>query len=90
MEEKFIEYAPLILVVTMYFVQNNLFVKPEKLEEKHRKILEDVDKKLLKHKENFVELNAYKEFQSRVLNSIDNVDKNVNELKEFLMSKNKE
>lgn len=90
MEEKFIEYAPIILVVIFFFVQNNLFVKPERLEEKHREILNDVDKKLSALKENFVELNAYKEFQSRMLDSMDIVNKNVNELKEFLMSKNKE
>lgn len=90
MEQKFFEFAPFILVVVMYIYQNNIFVRPEKLEQKHREILDEVDKKLEKHKQNFVELNAYKEFQNRVLNSIDKVDKNINELKEFLMSKNKE
>lgn len=85
--EKFIEYAPLIVVVLMFFIQNNIFVKPEILEKKHREILDDVEARLVKIRENFVELNAYKEFQNRVLDSIDNVDKNVNELKEFLMNK---
>ena len=82
------EYAPLIVVVLMFFVQNNVFVKPEALEKKHREILDDVDDKLSKVKESFVEVSAYKEFQNRVLDSIDNVDRNVNELKEFLMKRN--
>lgn len=39
-----IEFAPLILVVLYFFWQNNVFVKPEQLERKHREILEDVDR----------------------------------------------
>ena len=39
-----IEFAPLILVVLAFFWQNNVFVKPEQLERKHREILEDVDR----------------------------------------------
>ena len=85
MEQKIIEFAPIIIVVLMYFWQNNVFVRPEQLEKKHREIIEDVDKKL----QDYVELNAYKEFQSRVIASIDNVDKNVNELKDFIMGNNK-
>jgi len=85
MEEKLIEFAPIVIVVLMYFWQNNVFVRPEQLEKKHREIIEDVDKKL----QDYVELNAYKEFQSRVIASIDNVDKNVNELKDFIMGNNK-
>ena len=85
MEEKLIEFAPIVIVVLMYFWQNNVFVRPEQLEKKHREIIEDVDKKL----QDYVELNAYKEFQSRVIASIDNVNKNVNELKDFIMGNNK-
>lgn len=85
MEDKIVDFAPIIIVILMYFWQNNVFVRPEQLEKKHREIIEDVDKKL----QDYVELNAYKEFQSRVIASIDNVDKNVNELKDFLMGKGK-
>lgn len=81
----FITYSPIIMVVLIVLWQNNIFIKPEQLEKKHREIIEDVDKKL----QDYVELNAYKEFQSRVIASIDNVDKNVNELKDYLMGKGK-
>lgn len=77
------QYAPYIIFVVLFIWQNNIFVRPEQLEKKHREIIEDVDKKL----QDYVELNAYKEFQSRVIASVDNVDKNVNELKDFLMGK---
>lgn len=81
MEEKIIEYAPILIVAIMYFIQNNIFVKPEQLEKKHREILKDV-------KKDYVELNAYKEFQSHVLKEFEDVKADMKsgfeELKEIL------
>ena len=37
-------YAPIIIVVLMFFVQYRIFVTPEQLEKKHREILEDISK----------------------------------------------
>ena len=68
--DKWIEFAPIILVILLYIYQNNLFVKPDQLEKKHREILEDV-------KKDYVELNAYKEFQNRVLNEIESIKESV-------------
>lgn len=82
MEEKLIEYAPIVIVLLMFFWQNGVFVRPEQLEKKHREILEDI-------KKNFVELNAYKEFQAHVLKGIDDANSGINDLKEFLMGKDK-
>jgi hypothetical protein len=40
-----IMYAPLILLISMFFIKNRLFVTPEQLEKKHREILRDVELK---------------------------------------------
>ena len=84
MENKFVEYAPWLVVAFMFFWQNNIFAKPEQLEKKHREILKEVDDML---KKNYVELNAYKEFQAHVCKGIDDANDGINDLKEFLMGK---
>lgn len=45
--DKFIEFAPIIVVLLCFIYQNNLFVKPEALEKKHREILEDTERKFV-------------------------------------------
>lgn len=79
-----IEFAPIIVVLLMFFWQNNVFVRPEQLEKKHREILDDIDDKL---KGNYVELNAYKEFQSHVLKELEVVNKGINEVKDILINR---
>lgn len=37
-------FAPYIVIVVMFLVQNRIFVTPEQLEKKHRDILEDIKK----------------------------------------------
>jgi hypothetical protein len=41
--EKLIEYAPLILAVTMFFINYKIFVTPADLERKHREIKEEIN-----------------------------------------------
>ena len=82
MEENIIKYAPWLVVALVFFWQNNVFVRPEQLEKKHREILDDM-------KKGFVELNAYKEFQAHVLKGIDDANNGINDLKEFLMGKDR-
>lgn len=43
--EKFLKYAPLILVVFAFLCQYNLFVTPKELEQHHREILTEVNDK---------------------------------------------
>ena len=43
--EKFFEYAPIIVVIILFLIQNRMVVTPEQLEKKHREILDDVSKK---------------------------------------------
>ena len=59
-------YAPWIVVILFYFWQNNIFVRPEQLEKKHREILYDI-------KEKYVEINAYKEFQNHIYSKLDEI-----------------
>ena len=43
--EKFLEYAPLLLVIIMFCINYKIFVNPVDLEKKHREILNDIDNK---------------------------------------------
>ena len=65
------QYAPWIMAFLIIIWQNNIFVRPEQLEKKHREILDDI-------KEKYVEINAYKEFQNHIYSKLD-------EIKEILM-----
>ena len=80
-------YAPYIVIFLLFVWQNNVFVRPEQMEKKHREILNDV-------KKDFVELNAYKEFQNHVLQEIagikDDISNSISELKEILKRRRKD
>ncbi len=41
--DKIIEFAPLILLIFLVFLQNRLFVTPEQLERRHRDILREIE-----------------------------------------------
>ena len=79
--EQLEQYAPYVVIFLLFIWQNNVFVRPEELEKKHREILNDI-------KKDFVELNAYKEFQNHVLQEIagikKNIDDNFDDLKNML------
>ena len=74
------QYAPWVLVILVIIWQNNIFVRPEQLEKKHREILEDVKNK-------YVEINAYKEFQNHIYSKLDEVSDNIDEVKGILMQR---
>ena len=80
--EKWIEYAPLIIVVIAYIYQNNVFVRPELLERMHRQILDEIDNKF---RDKYVEVNAYKEFQSHVYSELSKISNGVEDLKRLMM-----
>ena len=65
--EKIIEFAPIICVILMFVWQNNVFVRPEQLEKKHREIIKEVENEI---KDKYVELNAYKEFQNHIYSEL--------------------
>lgn len=78
------QYAPYIVFILLFMWQNNVFVRPDQLEKKHREILDDVDARL---KGSYVELNAYKEFQSHVLKELEDVNRGINEVKDILIGR---
>lgn len=80
--EKWIEYAPLIIVVIAYIYQNNVFVRPEQLERMHRQIIDEIENKL---RDKYVEVNAYKEFQSHMYSELEKISSSLDDLKSFLM-----
>lgn len=84
-----IEFAPFIIIILLFIWQNNIFVKPELLEKKHRQISSEIDKSIKdlekNIKEKYVELNAYKEFQNHIYSALSEANKGINDLKEFLM-----
>lgn len=78
--DKFIDYAPIIVVVLLFLLQQKIFVTPEQLEKKHREILEDVSNK-------FVQLPAYLGFREQVLEDLRDVKAGINDLKEAVIKK---
>lgn len=76
--EQLESYAPYIVILLMFLWQNNVFVRPEQLEKKHREILADV-------KDKYVEINAYKEFQNHIYSKLDELTGSIDDLKEMLM-----
>lgn len=75
-------YAPYVVILLMFLWQNNVFVRPEQLEKKHREILADV-------KDKYVEINAYKEFQNHIYSKLDELTGSIDDLKEMLMHRRK-
>jgi hypothetical protein len=80
--EQLESYAPYIVILLMFLWQNNVFVRPEQLEKKHREILADI-------KDKYVEINAYKEFQNHIYSKLDELTGSIDDLKEMLMRRRK-
>lgn len=76
--DKYIEYAPVIVIIFLFLLQQRIFVTPEQLEKKHREILEDVTKQ-------FVQLPAYLGFREQVLSELKDVKQGIDDLKNALI-----
>lgn len=74
------QFAPYIVIFLIFVWQNNVFVRPEQLEKKHREILDDI-------KEKYVEINAYKEFQNHIYSKLDEVTGAIDDVKAILMKR---
>jgi len=81
-DEKIVEYAPILVVVLGFIWQHNIFVKPEQLEKKHREIMDDVEKNF---SNKYVEINAYKEFQNHIYSKLDELTGSIEDLKSLIM-----
>lgn len=66
--EKIIEYAPIIIVIILFLIQNRVVVTPEQLEKKHREILDDVSKK-------YATQSIVNELRSQIHEMVDKIDK---------------
>ena len=66
--EQFVCYAPIILVVVMFLIQERIVVTPEQLEKKHREIIKDVEKR-------FATLNSLEDLKDQFFEMKDKIDK---------------
>ena len=66
--EIFLNYAPILIVVMMFFIQQRVFVTPEQLEKKHREITDDIQKR-------FVTLNSFKDLKEQFSDMQNKIDK---------------
>lgn len=77
-KESVVKYAPLILVVCAILFQYNLFVTPEKLEQKHREILQEVST-----------IYATKEQSNDIKTELSDMRKLLNEIYKVIMERGK-
>lgn len=77
--ETFIEYAPLIIVIIMFFLQYKIFVTPDQISELKSEMIEYIA-------EHYVSEKTHRDNNVSLENRIDRIDKNVNDVKTLLIS----
>lgn len=77
--DNFAKFAPVVLAVSVYLIQQKMVVTPEQLERKHREILLDAERK-------FATLQMVNDLKDQFFDMKDKIDK----IYECLISKNKE
>ena len=66
MENKILEYAPIIICAVIFLIQQHILISPEQLERKHREILEDIERKYVTWS-SFKDLKAqFSDIQSKI------------------------
>lgn len=66
--DNFVYYAPVIIVVLVFLIQQRIVVTPEELEKKHREILKDIEAR-------FVTLNSYEDLKNQFSEMKEKIDK---------------
>lgn len=66
--EKFIYYAPILIVVLVFLINERLVVTPEQLEKKHREILKDIEMR-------FTTIKSFEDLKSQFTDMKDKIDK---------------
>lgn len=66
--EQFTYYAPVIVVVLVFLIQERIVVTPEQLEKKHREIIKDVEKR-------YATLNSLEDLKEQFCDMKDKIDK---------------
>ena len=77
--ETFIEYAPLVIVIIMFFLQYKLFVTPDQIAEVKSELIEYMA-------EHYLPERTYRDNHTSLENRMDSIDKNVNDVKTLLIS----
>ncbi len=66
--EKFLYYAPILVVVLIFLINERIVVTPEQLEKKHREILREIEKR-------FTTINSFDGLKSQFTDMKDKIDK---------------
>lgn len=66
--EKFLYYAPIIVVVLIFLRNERIVVTPEQLEKKHREILKDIENR-------FTSINSFDGLKSQFTDMKEKIDK---------------
>lgn len=77
--EKFLEYAPVIIVAVIFFIQYRIFVTPAQLNSLKSDLIEYIA-------DHYVSGKTYRDNHLSLENRIDRIDKNVNDVKTLLIS----
>lgn len=73
--EKFVEYAPLIVVVVAFLFKNRIFVTPEQMQKERKNLIEEVERR-------FLELVAFREYEKRMNDNFETVNRRFSESRE--------
>lgn len=77
--EKLIEYAPIILVLIVFFIQYKIFVTPDQMTALKSKLVEYMS-------EHYVSEKTYHDNNISLENRIDRIGKDINDVKTLLIS----
>ena len=66
--EIFLYYAPILVVVLIFLINERIVVTPEQLEKKHREILREIEKR-------FTTINSFDGLKSQFTDMKDKIDK---------------
>lgn len=73
--DKFVEYAPLIVVVVAFLFKNRIFVTPEQMQNERKNLIEEVERR-------FLELVAFREYEKRMNDNFETVNRRFSESRE--------
>jgi len=82
-KETLIKYSPMIIVVLSVIFQYNLFVTPERLEQKHREILSEVS-------EVYIRKEQYKEQYDDLKQQMNDIQKKLDEIYKIVIKEHQQ
>lgn len=78
--EKFVEYAPILIVLIMFLVQQKVFVTPEELESLKSILIEYIS-------EHYVSDKTYRENHRNLQEQLSLIHRDINDVKNLLIQK---